>query len=117
MKRSHIATMTAAGAAVLLSLGVYAAKAAESHQNDAVPVAQAAVSLTQAITAAEQHAGGKASKAEYEQGGKGGAWVYDVEVVAGATVLDVQVDPRTGAVLSSKEDKSDGDDNEHDEKD
>ena len=115
MKRFHIGTIAATGAAALLSIGVYAATNADS-QNDAAAVAQAAISLTQAIGAAEQHANGKASKAEYERTSKRGQWVYDVEVVAGAKVFDVKVDPGTGAVLSSTEDKTDNDD-EHDQKD
>ena len=83
MKRFHIGAMAATCAAVLVSIGVYAATNTES-QNDATAVAQATVSLTQAIATAEQHAHGKASKAEYERASKPGQWVYDVEVVAGA---------------------------------
>lgn len=115
MKHTQIATLAAAGAVALASIAVYAATASSPH-NDAVAITQATVSLTQAIAAAEQHAGGKASKAEYERATKKGQWVYDVEVVAGAKAFDVKVDPGTGAVLSSTEDKVDQDD-EHDEKD
>ena len=115
MKRFHIGTIAAAGVAALVSIGVYAA-ATTGAQNDAAAVTQATISLTQAIRAAEQHASGKASRAEYERGAKRGQWVYDVEVVAGAKVFDVKVDPGTGAVLSSTEDKIDSDD-EHDPKD
>lgn len=115
MKRFHIGTIAAISAAALVSIGVYAATNTES-QNDAAAVAQATISLTQAIGAAEQHANGKASKAEYERAAKRGQWVYDIEVVAGAKVFDVKVDPSSGAVLSSTEDKMDNDD-EHDEKD
>ena len=115
MKRFHIGAMAATCAAVLVSIGVYAATNTES-QNDAAALAQATVSLTQAIATAEQHAHGKASKAEYERASKPGQWVYDVEVVAGAKVFDVKVDPSSGGVLSSTEDKMDKDD-EHDEKD
>ncbi len=115
MKRFHIGIIAATGAAALVSLGVYAATNAES-QDDSAAVAQAAISLAQAIGAAEQHANGKASKAEYERADKRGQWVYDVEVVVGAKVFDVKVDPTSGAVLSSTEDKMDKDD-EHDEKD
>ncbi len=114
MKRFHIGTIAAAGTAALLSIGVYAA--ATGSQNDATAVTQPNISLTQAISAAEQHAKGKASKAEYERGAKRDQWVYDVEIVAGAKVFDVKVDPGTGAVLSSTEDKIDSDD-EHDHKD
>jgi hypothetical protein len=41
---------------------------------------KAKISLTQAVTVAEQHANGKA-RAEYENSKQG--WVYDVEVVSG----------------------------------
>ena len=115
MKRFHIGARAVTGAAALISIGVYAATNTEA-QNDAAAVAQATISLTQAIGAAEQHASGKASKAEYERTAKRGQWVYDVEVVAGAKVFDVKVDPGTGAVLSSTQDKNDNDD-EHDQKD
>ena len=115
MKRFHIGAIGATGAAALISISVYAATTA-APQNDAAAAAQATLSLTQAIGAAEQHANGKASKAEYERTAKRGQWVYDVEVVAGAKVFDVKVDPGTGAVLSSTEDKTDNDD-EHDQKD
>ena len=115
MKRFHIGTLTTAGAAALVSVGVYAA-ATTGSQNDAAAPTQATISLTQAIGAAEQHASGRASKAEYERGPLRGQWVYDVEVVAGAKVFDVKVDAGTGTVLSSTEDKTDSDD-EHDHKD
>ena len=70
--------------------------------------------LAQAVTAAEQHANGKAIRAEYEQSKPG--WVYDVEVVSGAKVFDVKVDADKGTVISSVEDKADRDD-DHDKKD
>lgn len=115
MKPFHIGTIAATGAAALISIGVFAATNARS-QNDAASESPATITLTQAIGAAEQHANGKASKAEYERTAKRGQWVYEVEVVAGTKVFDVRVDPGTGAVVSSKEDKTDNDD-EHDEKD
>ena len=70
--------------------------------------------MTQAVTAAEQHVGGKASKAEYEQ--HKGQWVFDVEVVKDKTVMDVKVDPTSGKVLAAVEDKADHDD-DHDKAD
>lgn len=111
MKRLTQHTLTAAAAASLISLGVYAATS-----NDAIPASPAGVSLTQAIAAAEQQVAGKATRAEYEQSGVSRTWVYDVEVVVGAKVLDVKVDAATGKVISSREDTTDQDD-EHDEKD
>ena len=94
-------------AAVLASAGA-AAYATNTMENDAAAVAQAKIPLTQAITVAEQHAGGKASRAEYEKTKTG--WAYDVEVVNGAKVFDVRVDADKGSVISSVEDKADHND-------
>ena len=82
--------------------------------NDAMAIAKAKIPLTQAVTVAEQHANGKASRAEYENSKQG--WVYDVEVVSGAKVFDVRVDANKGTVISSAEDKADHDD-DHDKRD
>ncbi len=89
----------AAGGAVL-------AKSA-SGENDAVAdLAKAKLTLSQAVSAAESHAPGKATKAELE--GENGASVYNVEVVASNNkVFDVKVDAADGRVLSSKEDQAD----------
>lgn len=92
-----------------------AAFAAKAVENDAMAIGKAKISLTQAVTAAEQHANGKATRAEFEPSKQHG-WVYDVEVVSGAKVLDVRVDADKGTIISSKEDKSDHDD-DHDKKD
>ncbi|GAO22522.1 propeptide, PepSY amd peptidase M4 [Alicycliphilus sp. B1] len=91
--------------------GAYAAKA--NAENDVATIAQAKTSLIQAISAAEQHANGKATHADYEKSRQGN-WVYDVEVVSGAKVFDVRVDADKGTVISSAEDKGD---NDHDERD
>ena len=48
MKRFHIGAIAVTGAAALISIGVYAATNTET-QNDAAAVAQATISLTQAI--------------------------------------------------------------------
>lgn len=97
--------MAATGAAA------YAAK--EGIENDALAIAQARVPLSQAVTAAEQHANGKASRAEYEHSKQG--WVYEVEVVSGAKVFDVRIDADKGTVISSAEDKADHEDEDDDE--
>jgi uncharacterized membrane protein YkoI len=89
--------------------------AANTTENDAGAIGKAQISLSQAVTAAEQHANGKAARAEFEHSKQHG-WVYDVEVVSGAKVLDVKVDADKGTILSSNEDKSDHDD-DRDEKD
>lgn len=103
----------------LLTLAITAASsvafaANQGMQNDAAAITNAKIPLTQAITIAEQHASGKASRAEYENSKNG--WVYDVEVVNGAKVFDVKVDSIKGTIISSNEDKADRDD-DHDEKD
>jgi len=90
------------------------AYAAKDMENDALAITQAKISLAQAVTAAEQHVKGKASRAEYEQTKKG--WAYDVEVVSGNKIFDVTVDADNGTVIAATEDKADHDD-EHDKKD
>jgi len=89
--------------------------AASDMENDAMAVTKAKIPLTQAITAAEQHANGKAARAEYEHSKKLG-WVYEVEVVSGAKVFDVKVDADKGTVISSTEDKGEHD-SDHDKAD
>jgi uncharacterized membrane protein YkoI len=104
MKRKFYLATFAALSATALS-GAYAAK---SSENDALAVATAKIGLAQAVTAAEQHVGGKAARAEYEK--HKGQWVFDVEVVKGKAVMDVAVDATTGNVISADEDKEDHDD-------
>ena len=111
MNRSTRFSLAAAAATSIISIGVYAAAT-----NDAIPAATPAISLSQAIAAAEQQAAGKAIRAEYEQSGPSRVWVYDIEVVVGAKAFDVKVDATTGKIISFKEDAVDQDD-EHDEKD
>ena len=101
--RTSMIAMAALSAAAIGS--AYAAKATE---NDALAVGSAAISMTQAITAAEQHVGGKASRAEYER--HKGQWVFDVEVVKDRKVTDVRVDSTSGKVVAAVEDKADSDD-------
>jgi trehalose-6-phosphatase len=60
---------------------------------------------------AEQHVGGKASRAEYEH--HQGRWVYDVEVIKGKQVIDVAVNSTSGAIIAAVEDKHDRED-DHD---
>jgi uncharacterized membrane protein YkoI len=91
------------------------AHAAEGNmENDALAISKAKIPLTQAVTVAEHHANGKASRAEYENSKQG--WVYDVEVVSEAKVFDVRVDAEKGTILSSAEDLADHDD-DHDKQD
>ncbi len=102
-------------AVALVVAGGATAFAAQTAQNDAEAVNQAAVTLTQAVAAAEQQAGGRASKAEFEHS-KAHGWIYEVEVVSGAKVFDVKIDAQKGSVLESKLDGADHEDG-HDAKD
>ena len=101
-------------AAAIATAGTVAFAANSGIENDAMSIVHAKTSLVQAVTAAAQHANGKATHAEYEHSKQG--WIYEVEVVSGAKVFDVKVDADKGTVISSAEDKADrhGD---HDEKD
>ena len=103
----------------LLAIGIAAAStvvyaATGSTENDAMAITKAKISLTQAVSTAEQHVNGKAARAEYENSKHG--WVYDVEVVSGAKAFDVKVDGDKGTVIASVEDNADQDD-DRDEKD
>jgi uncharacterized membrane protein YkoI len=101
--------LTGSLAALAIALVLPVSSQAE-ETNDAAILAKAGVSLSEAISAAEQSAGGKAVKAELEKS-KGGL-AYDVEVVAGNKVVDVKVDPANAKVLRTDEDKADQDDGE-----
>ena len=103
-----------AALAALSAIAIGSAYAAKSAENDALAISGAKIGMTQAVTAAEEHVGGKASKAEYER--HKGQWVFDVEVVKDRKVMDVTVDPTSGKVLAAVEDKTDHDD-DHDKAD
>ena len=91
--------------ATLAATAISGAYAAESAENDALAIDSAKISLTQAVAAAEQAIGGKASKAEYEH--ENGQSMFEVEVIKDKRVMDVKVDPMSGQVLSTAEDKAD----------
>ena len=110
MKRKIHPIVLAALSATVIGTA-YGAKAME---NDALVIESAKTGLTQAVTAAERHVDGKASRAEFER--HNGRWVFDVEVVNGKKVMDVKVDPTSGKVIAATEDKTDRDD-EHDQAD
>jgi uncharacterized membrane protein YkoI len=95
-------------AAALSAFAIGGSYAANSPENDALAIAGAKIDLGKAVAAAEQHVGGKASKAEYER--HKGQWVYDIEVVKDKKVMDVKVDASSGSVISATEDKADKDD-------
>ncbi len=93
--------------AALALAGTGSVYAVGATENDALGIADAHISLTEAIAAAEQHGGGKASRAEYER--HEGRSVFEVEVVDGSKVTDVKVDPASGQVLAATEDQHDAD--------
>ena len=105
MKRK---TYLAALAAVSIAAVVGSAFASKSIENDALSISGAKIPLGQAVAAAEQYVGGKASRAEYER--HRGQWVFDVEVVKDASVTDVKVDAGNGKVIEATADKTDHDD-------
>jgi uncharacterized membrane protein YkoI len=106
--------MTLALLAAALTTAGAAAYAANVGDNDALVIDNAKVPLSQAVTVAEQHVNGKATRAEYERGKT--SWVYEVEVVKGVTVYDVTVDPEKGTVLASNADRADHEE-DHDQED
>ncbi len=110
MKRStYLATL-----ATLSVVALGSAYASGMQENDALNITSAKIGLGQAVSAAEQHVGGKASRAEYEQ--HNGKWVYDVEVVKGKEVMDVKVDPASARIVAASKDETDHDDG-HDKAD
>jgi uncharacterized membrane protein YkoI len=100
-----------AATAIVVSSLVYANRDGNEEQNDAAALAQAKISLTQAIAAAEQKVNGKAVRAGLED--ENGKLVYGVEVMNGDKPTDVKVDIATGAILSAQADQADheGDEN------
>lgn len=99
---------TAIIVATVLALGAGTAAFAADRGNDAVSdLAQAKITLVQAITAAEQHAGGRATKAELER--RKGKPAFEVEVVKGTAVANVVVDAADGKVLAANADREDHD--------
>jgi uncharacterized membrane protein YkoI len=81
------------------------AYAHDGSVNDAMAIRQAKISLTDAVTAAEQQVNGKATRAEFEHSKQG--WMYEVEVVSDTKVYDVRVSADNGTVISAQEDEED----------
>lgn len=86
--------------------GLAYAKSSRAENDAIADLATAKITLTQAIGAAEAHAGGRAVKAEL--GGERDALAYEVEVITtDRGVFDIQIDATDGKVLSSKQDPID----------
>ncbi len=100
-----------AATTIVASSLVYANRDGNEEQHDAVALAQAKISLTQAIAAAERQANGNAIRAELED--ENGKLVYGVEIMNGDKSTDVKVDIATGGILSAQADQADheGDEN------
>lgn len=114
--KSRLAKLTMATFACALVFGGVAAAVAkaESGRNEAAAVQAldaAALSLGDAIRAAEAAGHGLVTGAEFEV--NGGAPYFDVTTEAGGTEIDHRIDPMTGAILASTPDAeapgSDGD--------
>lgn len=103
-------------ATTVLALGVASAAFAGTRGNDAVTdLAQANITLAQAVGAAEQHAGGRATKAELER--REGKAAFEVEVVNGQAVSNVVVDATDGRILASTADREDREDRDGEHED
>ena len=106
MNRNRIISCAIALAAAIAGTAL----ATNKVENDAQAVLGAKLSLTQAISIAEQHVKGRAASAEFEKSGT--RHFYDVEVVAGSKVFDIEVDGMTGKVGKVAEDVSDAEEND-----
>ncbi|MHB8353123.1 MAG: PepSY domain-containing protein [Burkholderiales bacterium] len=92
-------------AAVLCAAVMSSAYAEKSMEKDSLSIDDTKVSMAQAVTTAEQYVGGKAVHAEYEH--HKDRSTFDVEVVKDKKIIKVKIDPTSGKVLSSFEDKDD----------
>jgi uncharacterized membrane protein YkoI len=107
MKRTLPAALVALVLGATAGTAVYAARNSD-RENDAVAdLANARITIVQAIAAAEQSASGQATRAELEHERSG--LIYKVEVAdAGANkVMNIEVDGITGKVLKATLDRID----------
>ncbi|MFQ5715688.1 MAG: PepSY domain-containing protein [Nitrospinales bacterium] len=100
--------------AIFIASGFGTAFASDASE-DAQALSAAKVGIRAAITIAENHVGGKAYEAELET--EKGKTLYEVEVIKNGKEFEVTIDPVTGMVLSSEEEKEGDNESEHDEKD
>lgn len=106
MTRKRASIVGVLTAAAIATTGAYAYQGQSGEQDEAAALAQAKITLSQAIAAAERHVvGGKASSAEIED--ENGKIVYGVEIVGGGKSTDVKVDIATGQILSAQADTAD----------
>lgn len=111
MKRSF--QMALIAAVLVAAGGAYAAK--EVMKPKAQALAEAKISLVQAIDLAEKNTHAKAVEAEFEQSLQGAS--YEVKLLGGGKRLKVRVDATTGAVgpVQEKAEKNDHENHEEQE--
>jgi uncharacterized membrane protein YkoI len=98
------ALIMAAGVATAGGLA-YAQQSGVQHNDAITDLANARMTLVQAVAIAEQHVGGRASHAELEN--ENGRLVYAVEVSNNTGTIDVKVDASDGTVVSAQADHED----------
>lgn len=110
LKRKMILATTAATIA-LRGGGVLAASQSGKSNDEAKEieaVRAAPVSLPQAIATAEQQSNGRAVSAEAEERGSG--VLYQIRTIAGDKVVEFRIDPQTGNVVKTEDEKVEDDD-------
>jgi uncharacterized membrane protein YkoI len=106
MQRKLLIPALIMAASVATAGGLVYAQQSGVTQNDAMTdLAKTGISLVQAVTTAEQHVGGKASRAELEN--ENGRLVYGIEVADNAKTVDVKIDAVNGTVVSAQVDQAD----------
>lgn len=103
MHRRKVLILGIVAASALAGSVVYGSEHWNEEQNEVRALAQAKISLVQAIETAERHAGGKATSARLED--EDGKVVYEVEVIGSDKATQVKVDSRDGKVLSARADE------------
>ncbi len=93
--------------AVAVGGTAFAAENGKEESNDAALMASSKVSLSQAISAAEQQSGGKAISAGVDN--QNGRVSISVDVTKGQGVQTVMVDPQTGQVTGTQAAGAEGD--------
>lgn len=95
-------TTRSSALAAALALGGAFASAPAALADDADMARAAKVSIVQAIDAAEQKGGGKATEAEFEDD-YGGRWEVKVLAAGGDRLTTYFVDPNSGAITGEEE--------------
>lgn len=102
-----------AAATLALAGGAYAFGHDQERSDDDALIAQATVSIGQAVATAEAQSGGRAVEVELEPAAGAPVWV--VTTVSGGSETQVAVDARSGAVTRAVlEDDDDGEDEDDD---